>query len=81
MKPTFKTFSFEKSLDDLDKILDDNRIGVEEQNSLPDETEERLAEALYAYCSVIYIDIRMKNDWTDANKRTIYTPVRDNVLL
>ena len=80
MKPIFKTFSFEKSLDDLDKILDDNRTGVEEQNSLPNETEDRHEKTIYAYCSVIYVDIRMKNDWTDANKRTIYAKIYRSIV-
>ena len=75
MKPIFKTFSFEKSLDDLDKILDDDCTGVEEQNSLPSETEERHEKTFYAYCSVIYVDIRMNNDWTDVNKRIIYAKI------
>lgn len=80
MKPIFKTFSFEKSLDDLDKILDDNRTGVEEQNSLPNETEDRHEKTIYAYCSVIYVDIRMKNDWIDANKRTIYAKIYRSIV-
>lgn len=71
MKPIFKTFSFEKSLADLDKMLDDNRTDVEEINSLPEESDETCEKSLYAYCSVIYVDIRMKNDWTNATKRTI----------
>lgn len=75
MKPVFKTFSFEKSLADLDKMLDDNRAGVEELNSLPEDPEETCKKTLYAYCSVIYVDIRMKNDWIDATKRTIYAKV------
>lgn len=75
MKSIFTTFSFEKSLDELDKILDDDRTDVEELNSLPDETEERYEKTLYAFCSVIYVDIRMKSDWTDANKRTMYAKI------
>lgn len=75
MKPIFKTFSFEKSLADLDKMLDDNRTDVEEINSLPEESDETCEKSLYAYCSVIYVDIRMKNDWTNATKRTIYAKI------
>lgn len=51
MKPIFKTFSFEKSLADLDKMLDDNRTDVEEINSLPEESDETCEKSLYAYCS------------------------------
>lgn len=72
MKPTYKVYSFEESLREMDLILDGDVTTVTEQNALPDDSENIVQKSLYAYCSVIYVDIRVMQDWMDANKRILY---------
>ena len=72
MKPTYKVYSFEESLREMDLILDGDVTTVTEQNALPDDSENIIKKSLYAYCSVIYVDIRVIQDWMDANKRILY---------
>ena len=56
MKPTYKVYSFEESLREMELILDGDVTTVTEQNALPDDSENIVQKSLYAYCSVIYID-------------------------
>lgn len=51
MKPTYKVYSFEESLREMDLILDGDVTTVTEQNALPDDSENIIKKSLYAYCS------------------------------
>ena len=72
MKPIYRTYSFEESLDSVEKILDKENTWVLERDNLPDSVEEIEGKVIFAYCTVIYIDLRVKQDLTDLPKRILY---------
>lgn len=72
MIPIYKTFSFEESLASIEKTMDQENDSVLERDNLPDSSDEMDGKVMFAYCSVIYIDIRMKQDLTDLTKRIVY---------
>ena len=73
MKPIYKTYSFEDSLVSMDKVLDKgNDYSVLERDNLPDFADDIDGKVIFAYCTVVYIDLRMKQDLTDLPKRILY---------
>ena len=72
MKPIYRTFSFEKSLDSVERTLDKENTWVLERDNLSDSDEEIEGKVIFAYCTVIYIDLRVKQDLTDLPKRILY---------
>lgn len=72
MKPRYKSFSFKESLASIEKTIDKENNFVLERDNLPDSSDEMDGKVIFAYCSVIYIDLQMKQDLTDLTKRIIY---------
>ena len=72
MKPKCKTYSFKESLAAIEETIGKDDCFILERNNLPEHSDGIEEKVIFAYCTVVYIDLRIKQDFTDLTKRVVY---------